>query len=170
MTSSATPAPAETAAPRATLTPKKLYRIVAIAEAITWTLLITGLVLRATLDLSIAVTIGGSIHGFVFLAYGATAVLTAINQRWGVGLGLLAVVTAVIPYATIPFDAWANRTGKLEGEWRREATDDPRDQRWFDRLVRWMLNHPYLLAALILLAVVALFTVLLILGPPVPKA
>lgn len=152
------------------LTPKKLYRIVAIAEAITWTLLITGLVLRATIGLDIAVTIGGSIHGFVFLAYGATAVLTAINQRWNPGLGVLAVATAVIPYATIPFDIWAHRTGRLEGEWRREATDDPRDQRWFDRLVRWMLNHPYLLATLILLAVVVLFTVLLILGPPVPKA
>ena len=154
----------------ARLTPKKLYRIVAIAEAITWTLLISGLILRATLDLSIAVTIGGSIHGFVFLAYGATAVLTAINQRWSVGLGLLAVVTAIIPYATIPFDIWAHRSGKLEGDWRRAATDDPRDQRWFDRLVRWMLNHPYLLAALILLGVVVLFTVLLALGPPIPKA
>ncbi len=160
----------DTAVPTSRLTPKKLYRIVAIAEAITWTLLITGLILRATAGLDIAVTIGGSIHGFVFLAYGATAVLTAINQRWGVGLGLLAVVTAIIPYATIPFDLWAHRTGKLEGDWRREATDDPRDQRWFDRLVRWMLNHPYLLAALILLAVVVLFTVLLILGPPVAKA
>lgn len=159
-----------TSAPASRLTPKKLYRIVAIAEAITWTLLITGLILRATAGLDIAVTIGGSIHGFVFLAYGATAVLTAINQRWGVGLGLLAVVTAVIPYATIPFDIWAHRTGRLEGDWRREATDDPRDQRWFDRLVRWMLNHPYLLAALVLLAVVVLFTVLLILGPPVPKS
>lgn len=159
-----------TSAPASRLTPKKLYRIVAIAEAITWTLLITGLILRATAGLDIAVTIGGSIHGFVFLAYGATAVLTAINQRWGVGLGLVAVVTAVIPYATIPFDIWAHRTGKLEGDWRREATDDPRDQRWFDRLVRWMLNHPYLLATLILLAVVVLFTVLLILGPPVPKS
>lgn len=152
------------------LTPKKLYRIVAIAEAITWTLLITGLILRATIGLDIAVTIGGSIHGFVFLAYGATAVLTAINQRWNPGLGVLAVVTAIVPYATIPFDLWAHRTGKLEGDWRREATDDPRDQRWFDRLVRWMLNHPYLLASLILLVVVVLFTVLLILGPPVPKA
>jgi len=152
------------------LTPKTLYRIVAIAEAITWTLLITGLILRATADLPIAVTIGGSIHGFVFLTYGATAVLTAINQRWSVGLGVLAVVTAIVPYATIPFDRWAHRTGKLEGSWRREATDDPRDQRWFDRLVRWMLNHPYLLAALILLAVVVLFTVLLLIGPPVPKS
>ena len=70
-----------TSAPASRLTPKKLYRIVAIAEAITWTLLITGLILRATAGLDIAVTISGSIHGFVFLAYGATAVLTAINQR-----------------------------------------------------------------------------------------
>lgn len=155
------------------LTPKKLYRIVAIAEAVTWSLLISALVYRAVVGVEnagAAVTIGGSIHGFVFLAYGATAVLTAINQRWGVGLGALAVITAIVPYATIPFDLWAQRAAKLEGDWRREATDDPRDQRWFDRLVRWMLNHPYLLTALILLAVVVLFTVLLLLGPPVPKA
>jgi integral membrane protein len=167
-----TDAPARTAGPRpaARLTPKRLYRIVAIAEAITWTLLISGLIIRATTDFALAVTIGGSIHGFVFLAYGATAVLTAINQRWSVGLSVLAVVTAIVPYATIPFDRWAQRTGKLEGNWRREATDDPRDQRWFDRLVRWMLNHPYLLASLILLAVVVLYTVLLFLGPPVPKS
>jgi integral membrane protein len=152
------------------LTPKKLYRILAIAEAITWTLLISGLIIRAATDIAVGVTIGGSVHGFVFLAYGATAILTAINQRWSVGLGAFAVVTAVIPYATIPFERWVQRTGKLEGDWRREATDDPRDQRWFDRLVRWMLNHPYLLASLVLLAVVALYAVLLILGPPVPKA
>lgn len=152
------------------MTPKKLYRIVAIAEAITWTLLIAGLIIRATTGFAPAVTIGGSIHGFVFLAYSATAVLTAVNQRWGVGLGTLAVITAIVPYATIPFDIWAHRTGKLEGDWRREATDDPRDQRWFDSLVRWMLNHPYVLAALILLAVVVLFTVLLSLGSPLPKS
>lgn len=162
-----------TTATPARLTPKKLYRIVAIAEAITWTILISALIYRAIVGQEnggLAVTIGGSIHGFVFLSYGATAVLTAINQRWNPGLAVVAIITAVIPYATIPFDIWAHRKGKLEGDWRREATDDPRDQVWFDRLVRWMLNHPYLLGALILLAVVVLFTVLLILGPPIPKA
>lgn len=162
---------APSTAPRG-LTPKRLYRVVAIAEAITWTALISGLVIRAVVGGDtgdLAVRIGGSVHGFVFLAYGATAVLTAINQRWSVGLGMLAVVTAVVPYATIPFDMWAHRTGRLEGGWRREATDDPRDAVWFDRLVRWMLRHPILLAAALLLAVIALFTILLIVGPPVPK-
>ena len=154
------------------LTPKRLYRVLAIAEAITWTLLISGLIIRAVIgevDGAIFVTIGGGVHGFVFLAYAATAVLTAVNQRWGVGVGMLAVVTAVVPYATIPFDIWAHRTGRLEGDWRREDTDDPRDRVWFDRLARGMLRHPYLLAALIAVGVVVLYAVLLTIGPPIPK-
>ena len=47
--------------------PLALFRTLAIAEAISWTLLITGLILRATIDLDIAVSVGGGIHGFVFL-------------------------------------------------------------------------------------------------------
>lgn len=152
------------------MTPKSLYRAVAIAEAITWTLLIATLIIRAVTGFAPAVSIAGGIHGFVFLAYGATAVLTAINQRWGLGLGALAVVTAVVPYATIPFDLWAQRSGRLEGGWRREATDDPRDARWFDRLVRWMLRHPILLTVVVAVGVGVVFTVLLALGPPVPKS
>lgn len=177
MTTDASPAPAapsDAAPPRASrVTPKKLYRVLAIAEAITWTLLISGLIIRAVIGRehgAIFVTIGGSIHGFVFLAYAATAVLTAVNQRWGVKIGMLAVVTAIVPYATIPFDIWAHRTGRLEGDWRREATDDPRDRVWFDRLVRWMLRHPYLLGTLIVVGVVVLYIVLLMIGPPIPKA
>jgi len=75
----------------------------------------------------------------------------------------------VLPYATIPFDLWAQCSGGLEGDWRREATDDPRDARWFDRLVRFMLRHPHLLVTLLLLAVMVIFTALLLIGPPVPK-
>jgi len=154
------------------VTPKRVYRTVAIAEAITWTLLIGGLVTRAVVGGEtgeLAVRVGGSIHGFVFLAYGATAVLTAINQRWSLGVGAAAIVSAVLPYATIPFDLWAQCSGGLEGDWRREATDDPRDARWFDRLVRFMLRHPHLLVTLLLLAVMVIFTALLLIGPPVPK-
>ncbi|MGL1213438.1 hypothetical protein ACSTK5_00170, partial [Vibrio parahaemolyticus] len=38
-------------------TPLTLFRTLAIAEAISWTLLIAGLILRATADLPLAVTI-----------------------------------------------------------------------------------------------------------------
>ncbi len=148
------------------MTPKRLFRTLAIAEAITWTLLITGLILRATIGLDIAVSIGGGIHGFVFLAYAATAVLVAVNQRWRIPVSAAAIGSAIIPYATIPVELWLARSGRLEGDWRREATDDPRDKSWLDRLVRWFIRHPVLLMVAIAAAVVVLFVVLLSLGPP----
>ena len=147
-------------------TPSSLFRALAIAEAISWTLLIGGLILRATQGWSLAVTIGGAIHGFVFLAYGATSILVAKNQRWRAGPTLVAIVSAVIPYATIPVEMWLARTGRLEGDWRLEQSDDPRDALWHDRLTRWFLNHARVLVALIALAVVALYVALLIIGPP----
>ena len=77
-------------------TPRKLYFVLAIAEACTWTLLITGLILRATtgIDQTLFTTIGG-LHGLVFISYGATSILVAFNQRWGFWLGLLALVFAL---------------------------------------------------------------------------
>ena len=148
------------------MTPKRLFRYAAIAEAITWTLLITALILRATTDFAPGVTIPGGIHGFVFLAYGATAVLMTVNQRWHLGVGAVAIVSAIVPYATIPVELWLARTGRLDGEWRLEATDDPRDSGWIDRTMRWFLKRPWVLVALIATAVVLLFVVLLSLGPP----
>lgn len=147
-------------------TPLTLFRTLAIAEAISWTLLIGGLVLRATADLPVAVSIGGGIHGFVFLAYGATAVLVALNQRWGFGPAAIAVVSAVIPYATVPTEIWLHRTGRLRGGWRRDQTEDPRDRRPIDRLLRFFLRRPAVLALALAAAVALVFVVLLVVGPP----
>ncbi|MEZ3155371.1 DUF3817 domain-containing protein [Microbacterium sp. BWR-S6Y] len=147
-------------------TPLTLFRTLAIAEAISWTLLIAGLILRATADLSVAVSIGGGIHGFVFLAYGATAVLVALNQRWGVGPAVVAIVSAVIPYATVPTEIWLHRTGRLRGAWRLDETADPRDRRPLDRLLRFFLRRPAMLGLILVALVAVVFAVLLILGPP----
>lgn len=147
-------------------TPFRLFRAFAILEAISWTLLLLGLLLRAAADFPIGVTIGGAIHGFVFLSYGATVILVAKNNRLRPWPTIVALVSAVIPYATIPTEVWLHRTGRLAGEWRLEATDDPRDGLWHDRLLRWFLARPWVLAALIVVALVVLYTVLLIIGPP----
>ncbi|MFC7430722.1 MULTISPECIES: DUF3817 domain-containing protein [unclassified Agrococcus] len=159
-----TASPAASRSPFAS--PHALFRVVAIAEAISWTLLLGGLALRAALDLSIAVSIGGGVHGFVFLAYAATAVLMTIHQRWGAGAAIVAIASAVVPYATIPTERWLRRSGRLDGPWRLEQTDDPRDRRPLDRLVRTLLRHPvaFGLAAVALVAIV--FTILLVVGPP----
>lgn len=147
-------------------TPARLYRALAIAEAITWTILIAAIIARAVGAPGVVVTIGGGIHGFVFLAYAATAVLVALNQRWHLGVAALAVVSAVIPYATIPTEIWLHRTGRLDGDWRLEPGDDPRDHRWYDRLMRWFLRRPWVLALLLAGGIVALYVILLLVGPP----
>lgn len=146
--------------------PDRLFRVLAIAEAITWTILISAIIARAVGAPGIVVTIGGGIHGFVFLAYAATAVLVALNQRWHVAVAALAVASAIVPYATIPTEIWLHRTGRLDGAWRLEATDDPRDGRWYDRLMRWFLRRPWVLAVLLAAGIVALYVILLLVGPP----
>lgn len=146
--------------------PLTLFRVLSVAEAITWTLLIAALIIRAATGNPLVVTVAGGIHGFVFLSYGATAILVAMNQRWGVWPAVVAIASAVIPYATIPSEIWLHRTHRLEGDWRLEETDDPRDKVWYDRWMRWFLRRPWVLAILILAAIVALFTVLLLIGPP----
>lgn len=151
-------------------TPARLFRVLAIAEMVSWTILIAALIVRATLDWALAVTIGGSIHGFVFLSYGATAILVALNNRWRVGVAILAVVSAVIPYATVPVERWLHRRGLLEGAWRIEETGDPADRRWYDAPMRWFLRRPWVLAVLLVAAIVVLYVVLVLIGPPVPHS
>ena len=147
-------------------TPQTLFRVLAISEAISWTLLLSALVLRATVGVAVGVTIAGAIHGFVFLSYGATAVLLALHQRWTIWPTVAAIGSAIVPYATIPTEIWLARSGRLAGAWRLEEAADLVDRRWYDGLLRWFLRRPWVLGLLILLAVAALFTVLLLIGPP----
>ncbi|GAB3190216.1 DUF3817 domain-containing protein [Nesterenkonia suensis] len=149
--------------------PKIFFRVLAIAEAISWTLLIGGMILRATHGLDVAVTIGGGIHGFVFLAYAATAVIVAKNQRWSAGPATTAIISAIVPYATVPVDIWLKRSGRLDGAWRTRPGEDPRDHRWHDRLLRVLLNRPALVGGALAVGVVVVFVGLLAVGPPVPK-
>lgn len=148
------------------MSPRKLFRFVALAEAITWTLLIAALVLKYGFGIDIAVTIGGTLHGIVFIAYAFTALLVALNQRWPLAIALGAVAIAVVPYGTIPTEIQLDRRGLLAGDWHREATDDPRDDVWIHRLLRWLLGHVaiFVVAAVALVAIVV--TLLLVVGPP----
>lgn len=149
------------------VTPRSFYRAIAVAESITWTLLIIGMLLKYVAGLgSLPVLIGGSIHGFVFITYALSAVLIGVNQRWSIPRIVFAVVTAIVPYATIPFDIWLDRRGQLEGDWHRDATDDPRDQTWVRRLLRWFIAHPAVLIAVFVAGVIVIMTALLLVGPP----
>ena len=99
-------------------------------------------------------------------SYGATAVLLALHQRWTIWPTVAAIGSAIVPYATIPTEIWLARSGRLAGAWRLEESADAADRRWYDGPLRWFLRRPWVLGLLILLAVAALFTVLLLIGPP----
>lgn len=155
-------------------TPHSLFRALAVAEAISWTLLIAALITRAASGWALGVTIAGGIHGFVFLSYGATAILVALNNRWRAWPTVVALVSAVVPYATIPAEIWLARRGRLDGHWRVESpagdAEHVQDARWYDRALSWFLRRPWVLVALIAAAVAALFGILLVVGPPGGKA
>jgi integral membrane protein len=149
------------------MTPRTLFRRFAFAEAVTWTLLIGGLIAKATIGApQPLVTAIGGLHGAVFLAYAVIASITGVNQRWAFGRTVLAVALAIVPYATIPFEMHVDRTGRLVGPWRREHSGDSRDDHWFDRLYRWFIVRPAVLFLSMLLVVSTIFAALLLVGPP----
>jgi RND superfamily putative drug exporter len=61
----------------------------------------------------VGVQVFGPIHGAVFVLYVAVALLTARVLRWSPGTALLALAASVPPFATVVFEVWARRTGRL---------------------------------------------------------
>lgn len=148
------------------MSPRTLYRTVSIAEAITWTALLSAIIVRATgVEIPFFFAIGLS-HGVVFIAFVVATVVVGLNQRWRWWLILIAALTAIPPYGTVVMDAWLERHRRLVGGWRLDAGDDPRDARPLDRLLRWFLRHPWFFVVAGVLVVVLLATVALVAGPP----
>lgn len=146
--------------------PRTLFRTVALAEAVTWTLLLIGLALKyITKTTDIGVSIAGGVHGFVFLCYAFTAVFTWINQKWSARTGLSAIVSAVIPYATIPVERSLDRRSLLGGAWRLVPGGEEPDGA-LEKLQAWILAKPVLAVGVVLVGVAAVFSFLLYVGPP----
>lgn len=81
---------------------------------------------------------------------------------------MLGLALAIVPFATVPFELVLDRKGKLAGPWRlRPGGDEPKG--FVEHVQAWVLRHPWLAIALLFVAVVVVFSVLLWLGPPVPK-
>lgn len=150
-----------------TISPRVLFRTFAIAEMFTWAGLITALILRA-LDVANIVPIAGGIHGFVFLCYAASTVFVWANQKWRFRLGFTGVLLAIVPFATVPFEAYVDRRGLLAGGWRlAPGGDDPHG--FVEHVQAWVLRHVVVAIVLLVALVTVVFVTLLWLGPPVPR-
>ncbi|QBR92936.1 DUF3817 domain-containing protein [Nocardioides euryhalodurans] len=147
------------------MTPRLLFRTTAVAEAVTWGLLLTGMFLKyVTGTTELGVRIGGMLHGVVFVAYVLTALAVAVDARWSPGRTLLALVSAVPPFMTIWFERSADRRHELPTTWRlREAPG----RTPAERVLAWLVRNPAAGAGVGVVAVATLTGVALLVGPPV---
>jgi len=150
-----------------TKTPHALYRVLATAEMVTWTGLIIAMIARYGFGYEGSLFfVAGLSHGIIFLAYCITAVVVGMNQRWGFGTIFVALVAAIPPYATLPFDRWLEKRGKLSGDWRLAHQGDPRDDALLDGWLRFWLRHPVWFFVAITAGMALVLTILLTLGSP----
>ncbi|MEL4154502.1 DUF3817 domain-containing protein [Corynebacterium bovis] len=151
--------------PSSRVSPRSLYRVVAVVEAVTWALLIIGMVLKYTGVTEAGVRAAGPVHGFVFLCFLAATALVAANGRWGAGRIVLGVVSAVVPFATVPFERSVAARGGLSGGWRfRDDDEQPRSAG--QHLMAWIVRSPAQAAAVVVVVIVVVFVALLVVGPP----
>ncbi|WP_066082007.1 DUF3817 domain-containing protein [Pseudoclavibacter albus] len=145
------------------MTPKRVLRLASLAEAITWALLIIGMVLKyGPTQWPLGVSIAGSLHGAAFLTYLYVGLVTGINQRFGWVEYLLGGLSSVFPFATVPYDLVMERRGRLEGDWRTASVEfgarndegstahAPLER--FLPLVRWSNYHPFTITSFVMLA------------------
>ena len=147
------------------MSPLRLFRRVAIAEAVTWALLLTGMFLKyVTHTTELAVRVFGMLHGVVFIAYCLVTLLVAVDQRWSRGRALLGLASAVPPFLTVWFDRYAERRGALAPSWRLVAAAPATT---LERPVAWLLRNPLRGALVGAVSVTVLTGVALLAGPPV---
>ena len=95
------------------------FRIVAVAEALSWIGLLIGMYVKYVPETTeLGVKIFGPIHGGIFMAYVVVALVSARVLRWSAGTTLLALIASVPPLATLWFERWAARAGRLPGRER----------------------------------------------------
>lgn len=92
----------------------RVFRLLAVAEAFSWAALLTGMyfkwIARTT---ELGVEIAGPVHGALFIGYGMAALVLWRLQRWPFAVALFAGLSAVVPFATLLFERWADRRGHL---------------------------------------------------------
>ncbi|GAA6527669.1 DUF3817 domain-containing protein [Intrasporangium sp. DVR] len=149
------------------MSPRTLYRRIALAEMVTWALLLVGMVLKyvtGTTDLGVRVF--GLVHGVVFIGFALVTLLLWVNQRWTMRELVLGLVLAVPPFLTVWWERRLERACRLEGGWRlSHAADAPATPA--ERLVASLVARPAVAVTVGLLAVAALAGLALVVGPPV---
>ncbi len=93
------------------------FRIVAIAEALSWAGLLVGMYFKylAGSPTEVGVKIFGPIHGGVFMAFVVAAVVVGIQRKWNLVTWALALLGSIVPLGSVIFVIWADKLGRIDG-------------------------------------------------------
>jgi len=88
------------------------FRLLALAEAVSWAGLLIGMFFKYVLvNNELGVKVFGPVHGVVFVGYVLVTLMLA--HRWDRRTTIWALVASIPPFGTVVFERWAQRTGKL---------------------------------------------------------
>ena len=92
------------------------FRIVAVAEALSWIGLLAGMYVKYVPQTTeLGVKIFGPIHGGIFVAYVVLTLVASRVLRWSPRTTVLALVCSIPPLATVWFERLATRNDRLPG-------------------------------------------------------
>ncbi|MEQ3549988.1 DUF3817 domain-containing protein [Pseudonocardia nematodicida] len=93
----------------------RIFRVVAIAEAVSWTGLLVGMFVKWVLGTSeVGVQVFGPIHGALFVVYCLVTLWTARVFRWDLRTTVIGLLASIPPLTTIWFERHVARTGRLD--------------------------------------------------------
>lgn len=102
-----------------------VFKAVAIAEALSWAGLLVGMYLKHVAGTTeVGVKVFGPLHGGIFIVYVALVLLLARRLRWSPWVTLVGLASSVPPFATVMFEVWASRTGRLHAAPPQAASSD----------------------------------------------
>ena len=95
--------------------PAGRFRIIALAEAVSWIGLLVGMYFKylGSPRTEVGVKIFGMPHGLLFVAFLVTALMAGLAYRWRPGTWLLALLASIVPLGTVMFVIAADRRGWL---------------------------------------------------------
>ena len=112
-------------------TVRTAFRTIAIAEALSWALLLLAMFCKWILESEPfglhegGVPVAGPIHGGIFMLYVVTSLVSAYVFKWNRKTTVLALASSIPPFCTYWFEKVADRKGLLSKPQLVGATSAP---------------------------------------------
>ena len=91
------------------------FRLIALAEAVSWVGLLTGMYFKylGSPRTEVGVKVFGMAHGLIFIGFVVAGLLVGLAVKWTLGTWLLALLASIVPLCSVIFLIWADRTGRM---------------------------------------------------------